>query len=55
MYTSFDEEDFTKSKVYFFRIYSTDLPVGEKYERQHKVSQYNICLRCCYSNTKISL
>ena len=40
MYTSnFDEEDFTKSKVYFFRIYSTDLPVGEKYQKQHKVSQ----------------
>ena len=52
MYTSFDEEDFTKSKVYFFRIYSTDLPVGEKYERQHKVSQYNICLKSSLSFTK---
>ena len=52
MYTNFDEEDFTKSKVYFFRIYSTDLPVGEKYTRQHKVSQYNICLKSSLSFTK---
>ena len=52
MYTNFDEEDFTKSKVYFFRIYSTDLPVGEKYERQHKVSQYNICLKSSLPFTK---
>ena len=53
MYTSnFDEEDFTKSKVYFFRIYSTDLPVGEKYQKQHKVSQYNICLKSSLSFTK---
>ena len=52
MYTNFDEEDFTKSKVYFFRIYSTDLPVGEKYQKQHKVSQYNICLKSSLSFTK---
>ena len=52
MYTNFDEEDFTKSKVYFFRIYSTDLPIGEKYTQQHKVSQYNICLKSSLSFTK---
>ncbi len=52
MYTQFDEEDFIKSKVYFFRIYSTDLPVGEDYKKQHKVSQYNICLKSSLPFTK---
>ena len=52
MYTQFDEEDFIKSKVYFFRIYSTDLPVGEDYKKQHKVSQNNICLKSSLPFTK---
>ncbi len=52
MYTQFDEEDFTKSKVYFFRIYSTDLTVGKDYKEQRKVSQYNICLKSSLPFTK---
>ena len=31
---------------------TTDLPVGEKYQKQHKVSQYNICLKSSLSFTK---
>ena len=44
MYTHFDEEAFTKSKVYLFRLYSTQLKVGSKYQEQPNVSQYNLCL-----------
>ena len=45
MYTYFNEEAFKKSKVYLFRLYSTQLKVGEKYQNQPNVSQYNICLK----------
>ena len=45
MYTYFNEESFKKSKVYLFRLYSTQLKVGEKYQNQPNVSQYNICLK----------
>ena len=53
MYTNFNEEDFTKSKVYFFRIYGSDLSIGKNYKEQHKVSQYNICLKSSLSFTKV--
>lgn len=45
MYTYFNEEAFKKSKVYLFRLYSIQLKVGEKYQNQPNVSQYNICLK----------
>ena len=44
MYTYFNEEAFKKSKVYLFRLYSTQLKVGSKYQEQPNVSQYNLCL-----------
>ncbi len=45
MYTYFNEEAFKKSKVYLFRLCSTQLKIGEKYQDQPRVSQYNICLK----------
>ena len=45
MYTSFDQEKFTKSKMYFFRIYATELQIGQNYDQKKKVTQYNICLK----------
>lgn len=52
VYGHFDEEKFTKSKVYFFRLYATDLPVGEEYAKQHIIIQYNICLTSSLPYTK---
>lgn len=52
VYGRFDEENFTKSKVYFFRLYATDLPVGEEYAKQHIIIQYNICLTSSLPYTK---
>ena len=52
MYTSFDQEKFTKSKMYFFRIYSTELQIGEGYSQKKKVTQYNLCLKNSLPFTK---
>ena len=52
MYTSFDQEKFTKSKMYFFRIYSTELQIGEDYSQKKKVTQYNLCLKNSLPFTK---
>ena len=52
MYTSFDQEKFTKSKMYFFRIYSTELQIGEDYSQKKKVTQYNLCLKSSLPFTK---
>ena len=52
VYGHFDEEKFTKSKVYFFRLYATDLPVGEEFAKQHIIIQYNICLTSSLPYTK---
>ena len=46
MYTSFEEDDFTKSRVYLARVYGTSLEIGEKYQTQPKVTQYNFCESC---------
>ena len=52
MYSLLDDKAFTKSKVYFFRIYSTDLHVGSSYKKQRKISQYNFCLKSSLPFTK---
>ena len=52
MYTSFDQEKFTKSKMYFFRIYSIELQIGEGYSQKKKVTQYNLCLKSSLPFTK---
>ena len=43
MYTSFDNEDFEKSLTYLTRIYATRLEIGDGYQKQPKVTQYNFC------------
>ncbi len=45
MYTYFNKDAFTKSKLYLFRLYSTQLKVGGTYQKQPNVSQYNLCLK----------
>ena len=52
MYTSFDQEKFTKSKMYFFRIYATELQIGKDYSQKKKVTQYNLCLKSSLPFTK---
>ena len=52
MYTSFDQEKFTKSKMYFFRIYATELQIGKDYSQKKKVTQYNLCLKNSLPFTK---
>ena len=44
MYTTFEEDDFEKSLTYLTRIYGTRLEIGEKYQNQPKVTQYNFCV-----------
>ncbi len=46
MYMSFEEDDLEKSLVYLTRIYGTRLEIGEKYQKQPKVTQYNFCESC---------
>ena len=44
MYTTFEDDDFEKSLTYLTRIYGTRLEIGEKYQNQPKVTQYNFCM-----------
>ena len=44
MYTTFEDDDFEKSLTYLARIYGTRLEIGEKYQNQPKVTQYNFCV-----------
>ena len=44
MYTTFENDDFEKSLTYLTRIYGTRLEIGEKYQNQPKVTQYNFCM-----------
>ena len=44
MYTTFEDDDFEKSLTYLTRIYGTRLEIGEKYQNQPKVTQYNFCV-----------
>ena len=44
MYTTFEHDDFEKSLTYLTRIYGTRLEIGEKYQNQPKVTQYNFCV-----------
>ena len=44
MYTTFEKDDFEKSLTYLTRIYGTRLEIGEKYQNQPKVTQYNFCV-----------
>ena len=44
MYTTFENDDFEKSLTYLTRIYGTRLEIGEKYQNQPKVTQYNFCV-----------
>ena len=51
MYTAFDHEDFEKSLAYLTRIYGTRLEIGDGYQKQPKVTQYNFCKSSLVSNT----
>ena len=44
MYTTFEKDDFEKSLTYLTRIYGTRLEIGEEYQNQPKVTQYNFCV-----------
>ena len=50
MYTAFDHEDFEKSLAYLTRIYGTRLEIGDRYQKQPKVTQYNFCKSSHVSN-----
>ena len=50
MYTAFDHEDFEKSLAYLTRIYGTRLEIGDRYQKQPKVTQYNFCKSSHISN-----